>query len=136
SDCRDVITNIYFTHMVVFDTEGVDTNKKQSIVSYNQQYAEICSLPWLGMQMDCYGETYVCCIMQDSAFYNNKISIGNVIENTPQEVWNSLRAKVLRKESLENNFTTFKLCANCGEKYRTFFKEDGEALEINISERY
>jgi len=136
SDCRDIITNIYFTNMAIFDSEGVDTNKKQSAIAYNQSYTEICSLPWLGMQMDCYGDAYVCCIMQDSAFYNNKIAIGNVIENTPQEVWNSAKAKVLRKESSENSFSTFKLCANCGEKYRTFFKDDGSALEINISERY
>ncbi len=122
--------------MAIFDSEGVDTNKKQSAIAYNQSYTEICSLPWLGMQMDCYGDAYVCCIMQDSAFYNNKIAIGNVIENTPQEVWNSAKAKVLRKESSENSFSTFKLCANCGEKYRTFFKDDGSALEINISERY
>ena len=71
---RDIIKNIYFTDLVISDTKG-RRNKRDAC--FNKTY-EACSYPWLGFQVDVYGNVSVCCTMQDSSLREKLISIGNV----------------------------------------------------------
>ncbi|MDE5603722.1 MAG: SPASM domain-containing protein, partial [Helicobacter sp.] len=128
SDCRDIISRIYFTRLVVYDIQGNDINKTDV-----QDREMICSLPWNNYAIDCYGDVTVCCTMDASAMYK-PVSIGNVKELGVEGVWSSSRAKLLRQEQLKSSFDVFSICHNCSEKFKACFDEntkDSTKHELN-----
>ncbi|MDA3967558.1 radical SAM/SPASM domain-containing protein [Helicobacter sp. WB40] len=127
SDCRDIITKIFFTNMVVYDEFGLDKNTQKRYEKFS------CSLPWQNFSVDCYGNVTCCCTMDSSVMYN-PISLGNVKELGYKGVWNGIGYKTLRKETLEQKFNKFSLCNGCAERFKMCFdveKDTTSRHELN-----
>ena len=118
---RDIIKNIYFTDLVISDTKG-RRNKRDAC--FNKTY-EACSYPWLGFQVDVYGNVSVCCTMQDSSLREKLISIGNVYNQKVYDIWNSEAMRELRKENLRQQYSKFEICKKCVERYRAYVDDEG-----------
>ena len=118
---RDIIKNIYFTDLVISDTKG-RRNKRDAC--FNKTH-EACSYPWLGFQVDVYGNVSVCCTMQDSSLREKLISIGNVYNQKVYDIWNSEAMRELRKENLRQQYSKFEICKKCVERYRAYVDDEG-----------
>lgn len=65
-----------------------------------------CMIPWLHLHGWPTGEAFVCCVS------NDKVPLGNLREQTMEELWNSDRIKRVRKNMLEG-----KPCIECNRCY-------------------
>ena len=72
-----------------------------------------CMLPWVHMHAFPNGQAYPCCMAE------SKFPIGNLHENTMEEVWNSNEYKQIRKNMLEDK--PCKECVRCYEREDTGF---------------
>ena len=61
---------------------------------------EFCTKPFEEIEIHNTGEVYVCC-----PNWNNFYSIGNIFENSVEEVWNSERAIELRKKIMNKDYS-------------------------------
>ena len=59
-----------------------------------------CKVPFLSLQIGINGDVYTCC-----PAYVNYNKIGNILENTLDEIWYSKTAKELRKRILRNDYS-------------------------------
>lgn len=59
-----------------------------------------CSFPFENIEIDLNGDVFTCC----SNWINN-YSLGNVYENTLEEIWNSEKAQKLRENILNNDYS-------------------------------
>lgn len=68
----------------------------------------ICKAPFFYIEIFADGEVHNCCPSYI------KYSIGNIYKNSIEEIWNSKRAKTIRKQILANNYSCCRteLCAN------------------------
>ena len=134
-DCRDIIRNIYFGRETIYDKEGTNINRQK--IANTDLVKSICSFPWTGFQVDCYGNVTVCCTMQNSVYYTNPISIGNIFElGSCKKVWHSEKARRLRQESLRGSFSDFRLCTTCTEKFKNQIDELSDKIETINYERF
>lgn len=76
-----------------------------------------CLNPWNYLSIEFYGDCYFCC----SAFLSNKFSIGNILEEDINEVWNGAKAQEFRNDILTSNYSYCNLtaCKNVYDKYNT-----------------
>lgn len=70
---------------------------------------EFCPRPFEEIEISNTGEVYTCC-----PNWNNFYSIGNIYENTFEEIWNSDKAKDLRQRILNKDYS---LCSEGGCAY-------------------
>lgn len=72
----------------------------------------ICAEPFEKIETDYDGSVYFCCAHHAYSKVNtdNCFSIGNIFENSFEEIWNSEKAIEIRTKILNNDYS---LCANC-----------------------
>lgn len=58
------------------------------------------------------GTVAMCC--ED---YETKFPLGNIVENSPQEIWNSKMFQAQRRRQVEGDFSVPSICANCIESH-------------------
>lgn len=73
------------------------------------EYKKFCTRPFEEIEIHNTGEVYTCC-----PNWNNFYSIGNIFEQSIEEVWNSQRAKEFRRRILNNDYS---LCDSNGCTY-------------------
>lgn len=58
-----------------------------------------CSKPFEEFEIDVDGRCYCCC-----RWWNNSYCLGNILEQTPEEIWNGKAAQELRRSILEGDY--------------------------------
>jgi radical SAM protein with 4Fe4S-binding SPASM domain len=77
------------------------------IESYKFGFKKVCSAPFDNLCIFTNGDCTVCCM--DSF---NKLNVGNVVETSLEEVWNSSKMKRMRSRFLKKDYRGL-ICANC-----------------------
>ena len=70
-----------------------------------------CNLPWRKMTVTWDGDVVPCCYD-----YNKKFVLGNIREQSLEEIWNGPMMQALRQE-FNSNHVTNALCKNCSALY-------------------
>lgn len=73
-----------------------DGNLKKNLSHYNYQY---CEYPWISCSIMSEGNVVPC-----TQISNNEIVLGNVKENSLEEIWNGAKYKELRQMHITGNF--------------------------------
>ncbi|NQU58106.1 MAG: SPASM domain-containing protein, partial [Rhodospirillales bacterium] len=98
-DGIDIFTHREFS---TFDGMADDVNelvgKKTTFQAVDPNRKVTCRKPWWRMTVTWDGYVLPCCLD-----YDNKIVLGNVKDQTLEEIWNSPRMKELRREFLSGN---------------------------------
>ncbi len=96
----------------------------------------ICAEPFEKIETDYDGSVYFCCAHHSSSKTTpeNSFSLGNIFENSFEEIWNSNKAIEIRTKILNNDYS---LCTNCVRKQNptVFFKEKSSDLKP-VLEKY
>lgn len=124
---RDVIDRILFIKMGEFDKDG--NVVCDSIQSLNDR--DVCMLPFSRMVINPYGDVMHCCTMQTSAYFN-PVNIGNIHHSALEGIWFGELARILRKETFDNDFKTFNICQNCSERTASVKKLNGDAKTKDV----
>jgi len=72
----------------------------------NKRYP--CVIMWYALVIDWNGNVTVC-----SVDWNTEINIGNVTENSLQQIWKSTKLKEARKAQIEKRYDMYKVCKDC-----------------------
>lgn len=59
----------------------------------------ICTFPFESAQISMQGDVYVCCPP-----WSNSYSFGNIYEQSFDEIWNGEKARIFRRQFIENNY--------------------------------
>jgi len=70
-----------------------------------------CVEPWIGVTVTVDGKVLVCC--ND---YDEKYILGDLKENSLEEIWNNDKMKLLRRQVRDKKLHTNPLCKNCWER--------------------
>lgn len=73
-----------------------------------QKNDNYCPYLWELIQIFPNGDVFLCCIPLHTALKDNKI--GNINEKSLKDIWNSPKAKTIRKSSLEGNLPCYEKC--------------------------
>ncbi len=119
ADVRDIITRITFNELATFDENGWDT-RNNAVIDRNKR--QICHSPFRKIMINPYGDVTVCCTMSTSAYYNSFL-VGNVNQQTLEEIWAASPMRTLRKENIRKKFSDFSICARCNEWAYNDFSE-------------
>ena len=65
----------------------------------NEGKKKFCSFPWIYCEIHVSGDVFSCCPR-----WCNRKPIGNIFSATPDEIWNSQQAQLIRKGVLDNTF--------------------------------
>uniref|UniRef100_UPI001F30A135 SPASM domain-containing protein n=1 Tax=Helicobacter mesocricetorum TaxID=87012 RepID=UPI001F30A135 len=119
SDCRDVISRIYFINLQKFDENGKEINTQLPPTA-----KLMCQFPWSNLMVNPYGDATVCCTMNGSALFD-PVNIGKVSENLSEFWCKGELITQLREETLKHRFKMFdKVCQSCSEKWINARVED------------
>jgi radical SAM protein with 4Fe4S-binding SPASM domain len=80
-----------------------DNNLKKNTSHYAKQY---CEYPWLSLTIMADGNVVPC-----TQISNNELVMGNINENTLEEIWNGKKYKDLRKMHISGNFPKDHKCS-------------------------
>jgi len=69
-----------------------------------------CRYVWEVLQVDWDGEVAMCC--ED---YETRFPLGNLVRQSPDDVWNSEMFQAQRRRQVEGDFSVPSICANCVE---------------------
>ncbi len=72
----------------------------------NKRY--VCNYPWYWMTIDYQGNVSPCCLD-----YNSSLIMGNVNNNTIEEIWNNGAFKKFRRAHLNLDFKDYPICREC-----------------------
>lgn len=87
-----------------------------------------CFNPWNYICIEEHGNCYFCC----SAFLSDKFSIGNILEDDIDEIWNGQKAQEFRRDILASKYSHCNISA-CRNVYDKFNKNNVENLSLIAS---
>jgi radical SAM protein with 4Fe4S-binding SPASM domain len=88
-----------------------------------------CFYIWKTMMIDQDGTVKMCC--ED---YNTRYPLGNIMTQSPSEIFNSARMRQQRTDQLNSNFSWPEICKNCTETFepaRDFWMNSPALIAIN-----
>jgi len=88
-----------------------------------------CFYIWKTMMIDQDGTVKICC--ED---YNTQYPLGNIMTQSPSEIFNSPRMQQQRSDQLNGNFSWPEICKNCTETFepaRDFWMSSPDLIVIN-----
>lgn len=100
---------------VIFHASGA-TTPHESVVSKSQSPWQGCLRPWVLIYITANGNALPCCIAPFAEANYPNILLGNVREQSLQDVWNGPRYQELRSAVLSDNPAPWP-CQNCGVKW-------------------
>lgn len=115
----DFSDKIYIEHIMScwpeFDLRGVDVNNDRGI--YGQEIKEIsaCPYPFYSFAINSDGLSSVCFLD-----WGRKMIVGDVREQSVQEIWNGKDLKAFRRMFLEGQRKKHPQCGNCGQMTHGF----------------
>jgi len=110
----DHTDKIYIEHIMScwpeFDLRGVEANSSKGI--YGQEIKEVnaCSYPFYSFSINSDGLVSVCFLD-----WGRKLIVGDVKEQSVQEIWNGKPMRAYRKMFLEGKRKQHQTCGNCGQ---------------------
>lgn len=113
-DFGDHTDKIYIEHIMScwpeFDLRGVEANSNKGI--YGQEIKEVnaCSYPFYSISINSDGLVSLCFLD-----WGRKLTVGDVKEQTVQEIWNGKSMRAYRKMFLEGKRKQHQTCGNCGQ---------------------
>lgn len=113
--------NIKLLLPAVFPDSEVGSMQGEENVNYR------CSNPWTSLYVHVNGNIQPCCFISHKDF-------GNIVEKSPDEIWNGELYKTLRKTVMSNT-PSFKVCKNCSLKAdfsKLSFKRQLENVILNV----
>lgn len=84
-------------------------------VHKNVPYRVPCRLLWTDLVVNWDGTVPLCCLDTE-----NEIILGNLNENTIQEIWKGEKLNNIRKKQIEGRFDEISMCRNC--KFPAFWR--------------
>ena len=122
----DKITNVQFD---TFHGDIPDLAGDQTQYLGRPQPRTPCARLWTGVNIHFDGSVVPCCID-----YNDEHVMGNVNDNTLDEIWNGKKFKRFRKLHIDRKWDKIKMCKNCtvheyqfGNEWITFWENVKEA---------
>ncbi|QUH28972.1 radical SAM/SPASM domain-containing protein [Vallitalea guaymasensis] len=115
---EDVLKNLY-------GENSLEVNKNIHELYYYKRY-KACRYPFDHLTVKSNGDVVVCC-----ADWLRATKIGNVMENTLEEIWNGKKLYEFRKMQLENKRYLNKSCKNCEIPLRDQPEDDLTGVSIN-----
>jgi MoaA/NifB/PqqE/SkfB family radical SAM enzyme len=93
---------------------------------------KFCNIPFRNFEVHNNGEVYSCCwVSPKNASYPTRHSMGNILTNSLEEVWNGSEAQEVRKSILDGSFKY------CAKDVCPLFKNNGSGLlDKNDSRNY
>lgn len=126
------IQSLNFTYVNTYTPEG--ESKKLQIQS-QQEYGRVCNDPWLTdlLIIDPVGNVYPSCncpAYQKSAG-GGALLMGNVYQESLEEIWGGEKYQDLRRENLLQKFAQFAPCENCSSRLLLIpAKEEQKTIDI------
>lgn len=123
------VNEFYIRNLICKENEGMDVLHKDNVSVQNRL---ICQKMWDEIHVNPDGGVMPCCNMSLTVGWNNK-SLGNLYEQTMEEIWAGIVAHNLRKDLVNGDFSEWEICRNCKEwSYISIEKENGDIVSPSI----
>jgi MoaA/NifB/PqqE/SkfB family radical SAM enzyme len=110
----DYSNKIYIEHTMScwpeFELRGVNANHDKGIYGQEIKKIDVCPYPFYAFSINSDGLVSVCFLD-----WAKKMIVGDVRENTVQEIWNGKTMKSYRKMFLEGGRAEHSICGGCGQ---------------------
>lgn len=124
-----VVNEFYIRNLICKENEGMDVAHKDNI-SISKRL--VCQKMWDEIHVNPDGGIMPCCNMSTVVGWNNK-GLGNLYEQTMEEIWAGVIARNLRRDLVNEDFSEWEICKNCKEwSYISVEKENGDIVSPSI----
>lgn len=124
-----VVNEFYVRNLIEKENEGMEVIHKDNHQCHKRI---VCQKPWDEIHVNPDGGVMPCCTMSTSVGWDNT-NLGNLYENTMEEIWNGERARELRKDLIRGEFEQWKICKKCKEwSYYSIEKDNGDIISPAI----
>ena len=110
----DHTDKIYIEHIMScwpeFELRGLDVNSEKGIYGQDIKEVNACAYPFYSFSINSDGRVSVCFLD-----WSRKMIVGDVKEQSVQEIWNGTKMRSYRKMFLEGNRKKHQTCGNCGQ---------------------
>ena len=119
------VNELYIRNLVCRTNNALEVSHNQNF-TFGERF--ICQKVWDGIHINPDGGVMPCCTMSGSLGWHNK-NLGNLYEQSLEEIWSGAVARGLRRDLINEDFSNWKICANCQEwSYVPVEQENGNIV--------
>lgn len=119
------VNELYIRNLVCKKNDGLDVSHEKNITFKNRF---VCQKIWSDIHINPDGSIVPCCTMSGAIGWHNK-NLGNLYKQSLEEIWTGAVACGLRRDLINEDFSNWKICANCQEwSYVPIEQENGNIV--------